>query len=391
MARRALSLLSSAVRCARRIAARRFRLSRTRATVPYTISVWTDPDSTDDGTAAGRFWVTVRPAGGTSPLPRATRVSVSLASVDRPGEARAGAAAPIADDPAQPLRRARHGSRGPIPGPRGNRRARLEPPTTEADVDATYDLRPAPALIAVYLAAVPADWISLDRSDVPTAAGSQVLTRIFADRTITLIEITTFNTKTTKTRRPTKGTSRFRDTAPAGTAFRGGWQTHGPVENTGWMPRCFQLDRASATPTPARWAGVPAGASGSRAALHDPCDPCNPCPAVLIRVSPWSIRSARAAGRPPQLTPRASMRSRRDRQPSIGYQSRRVRSRRPAVSNGSMARSMRSKSAARGRAGGAPAPRARRIRAAPAPNCDARSGENRAQDAGRPSRRTVSL
>ena len=26
---------------------------------PYKVSIWADPDSTDDGTAAGRFWITV--------------------------------------------------------------------------------------------------------------------------------------------------------------------------------------------------------------------------------------------------------------------------------------------------------------------------------------------
>ena len=116
----------------------------------YEISVWTDPDSTDDGTAAGRFWVTVRPAAGTSPLPQATRVNVSLVSVDRPGETRAGAAPPIADDPVHRYvalvmdHEGRFRVRVAVDGPLGTA-------TTEADVDATYDLRPAPYLIAVYM------------------------------------------------------------------------------------------------------------------------------------------------------------------------------------------------------------------------------------------------
>jgi len=32
----------------------------------YAVSVWTDPDTTDDGTAGGQFWVVLRPASGYS-------------------------------------------------------------------------------------------------------------------------------------------------------------------------------------------------------------------------------------------------------------------------------------------------------------------------------------
>jgi len=116
----------------------------------YEVSVWTDPDSTDDGSAAGRFWVTVRPGGGKSPLPSATRVTVSLVPVDRPGETRAGAAEPIADDPAHRYvalvmdHEGRFRVRVAIEGPLGTA-------ATDAEVDATYDLRPAPYLIAVYM------------------------------------------------------------------------------------------------------------------------------------------------------------------------------------------------------------------------------------------------
>ena len=34
---------------------------------PYVISVWTDPDTTDDGTAGGQFWVTFEPDGSEAP------------------------------------------------------------------------------------------------------------------------------------------------------------------------------------------------------------------------------------------------------------------------------------------------------------------------------------
>jgi hypothetical protein len=28
---------------------------------PYTISIWTDPDATDDGSSGGQFWVVLTP------------------------------------------------------------------------------------------------------------------------------------------------------------------------------------------------------------------------------------------------------------------------------------------------------------------------------------------
>jgi hypothetical protein len=116
----------------------------------YEISVWTDPDSTDDGSAAGRFWVTLRPAGGKSALPASTHVIVSLAPLDGAGATRTGSADPLAEDPAHRFvalvmdHEGRFRVRVAIDGPLGAA-------ATEADVDATYDLRPAPYLIAVYL------------------------------------------------------------------------------------------------------------------------------------------------------------------------------------------------------------------------------------------------
>ena len=47
---------------------------------PYKVSIWADPDSTDDGTAAGRFWITF----GTPPPP-GTRVQVAIRPLDRAG------------------------------------------------------------------------------------------------------------------------------------------------------------------------------------------------------------------------------------------------------------------------------------------------------------------
>src|SRR5262249_37452498 len=51
----------------------------------YSVSVWTDPDATDDQTAAGKFWVTVQPAARGIALPESTQVRVSVTPLDRAG------------------------------------------------------------------------------------------------------------------------------------------------------------------------------------------------------------------------------------------------------------------------------------------------------------------
>jgi hypothetical protein len=115
---------------------------------PYIVSVWTDPDSTDDGSAGGRFWVTFAPRAGTSPPPD-TRVTVTVTPLDDASGARTAPAEPLADanhrfaavvmDREGPFR-----VRVDVDGPLG--RAHVE-----ADVQATYDLRPPAAMIVLYL------------------------------------------------------------------------------------------------------------------------------------------------------------------------------------------------------------------------------------------------
>ncbi len=127
-----------------------FPIVSSRTAGPYDVSVWTDPDSTDDGSAGGQFWVTVRPSGGTAALPAATRVSVAIRPLDRSGPTNTGSAEPIATDASHRFVRlvmdheGRFHVRVTIDGPLG-------PAEVDAEVDATYDLRPPPAMIAVYL------------------------------------------------------------------------------------------------------------------------------------------------------------------------------------------------------------------------------------------------
>jgi hypothetical protein len=139
-----------------------FPIVSSRAAGPYDVSVWTDPDSTDDGSAGGQFWITVRPSSA-APLPAGTRVTVAVDPLDRQGPSRTASAEPVAADPSQRFaalvmdHEGRFRVRVTLDGPLG-------PAVVDAEVDATYDLRPSPAVIAVYLSpfvAIGFLWIKL--------------------------------------------------------------------------------------------------------------------------------------------------------------------------------------------------------------------------------------
>jgi hypothetical protein len=127
-----------------------FPLVTDRVIGPYQISVWTDPDATDDGSAAGQFWVVVRPAGQGTVLPQETQAVVSIASRDRSGSERKGPASPVNHDVTRQFIALVMDHEGPfsvhvsIDGPLGS--AGLA-----AEVDATYDLRPPPIMLLVYV------------------------------------------------------------------------------------------------------------------------------------------------------------------------------------------------------------------------------------------------
>jgi hypothetical protein len=116
----------------------------------YRISIWTDPDTTDDGKPAGRFWVTIDPASGTGAVPAATRATVAIRPLDRDGQTRTGRTDPVDSSTARQFIALLMDHEGPfavrvtVDGPLG--RAEVE-----SQVDATYDLRPPPAMLAVYL------------------------------------------------------------------------------------------------------------------------------------------------------------------------------------------------------------------------------------------------
>ena len=127
-----------------------FPIVTDRVAGPYRLSIWTDPDTTDDGSPGGQFWIVLEPSDRTVPVPPATRAHVSIRPLDRAGPARTARAEPAPNAPDRHFaallmdHEGRFAVRTTIEGPLGSA-------SVDAEVDATYDLRPPPILIAVYL------------------------------------------------------------------------------------------------------------------------------------------------------------------------------------------------------------------------------------------------
>lgn len=116
---------------------------------PYLVSIWTDPDTTDDGSPGGQFWIRVHLAGGGEPPPE-TRATVAISAANRPASARTAMASPVRGDVTNQFATLFMDHEGPfavrvtLDGPRGAA-------TVESAVDATYDLRPPQSLLLLYL------------------------------------------------------------------------------------------------------------------------------------------------------------------------------------------------------------------------------------------------
>ena len=132
-------------------------------TGPYELDVWTDPDATDDGTAGGQFWVMLRPVDRARPLPTDTAVTIRIRPSAADGAWDRARARPIDGEASRQFavlvmdHEGRFDVRVEIEGGLGSGR-------TDAWVDATYDLRPPPAMLVVYLLpflAVGALWMKL--------------------------------------------------------------------------------------------------------------------------------------------------------------------------------------------------------------------------------------
>ena len=127
-----------------------FPIVSNRIAGAYDVSIWTDPDATDDGSAAGQFWVVLRTVNSGVALPPDTRVTVSVRPLDRPGPAQTARATTADGKLSRQFVLLVMDHEGPfavgatIEGPLGA-------VTVESTVNATYDLRPPPLLLGVYV------------------------------------------------------------------------------------------------------------------------------------------------------------------------------------------------------------------------------------------------
>jgi polyferredoxin len=127
-----------------------FPIVSDREAGPYRVSVWTDPDTTDDGSPGGQFWVMMSIRDSSAALPDRTRATVTATPSQRPGPGRTAIAAPVRGSVSTQFAslvladEGRFDVRVTIDGPLGAA-------TVDAHVDATYDTRPSPLAVIVYL------------------------------------------------------------------------------------------------------------------------------------------------------------------------------------------------------------------------------------------------
>jgi len=119
---------------------------------PYVISIWTDPDATDDRTPGGQFWIVLAPAARGVTLPRDTRASVSVRPLGSSSHdaVQSATAEPVNGDVTNQFGAVVMEREGPfavhveVTGPLGAA-------AIETMVEATYDLRPPPYMLIWYL------------------------------------------------------------------------------------------------------------------------------------------------------------------------------------------------------------------------------------------------
>jgi hypothetical protein len=127
-----------------------FPIVSDHVTGPYSVSIWTDPDATDDGSAGGQFWVTIEASSADADIPAGTRAHVTIRPLDGAGPGLSAAAHPVRGDVTNQFaalvmdREGRFAVRAAVEGPLGAA-------AVDATVDATYDLRPPAFMIAWYL------------------------------------------------------------------------------------------------------------------------------------------------------------------------------------------------------------------------------------------------
>jgi hypothetical protein len=130
-----------------------FPILSDRVAGAYVVSIWTDPDATDDQSPAGKFWVMLQPAGrapGGGTIPVGTRVEVAIRALDRQGTETSAPAEPVKGEVARQYVALVMDHEGPF-GVRVSVSGPLGTAVVEASADATYDLRPRPILIVLFV------------------------------------------------------------------------------------------------------------------------------------------------------------------------------------------------------------------------------------------------
>ena len=132
---------------------------------PYEVSLWTDPDATDDGSPGGQFWVVIAMADGSAPPPD-TSALVTIRPLDRPGAEQSIRATPVGGNVSRQFAALVMDHEGPF-AVRAEIRSARGTARVDATADATYDLRPPRVLLVLYLlpfVAVGVLWLKLLRS-----------------------------------------------------------------------------------------------------------------------------------------------------------------------------------------------------------------------------------
>lgn len=130
-----------------------FPILSDRVAGAYVVSIWTDPDATDDQSPAGKFWVMLQAAGrtpGGGTIPSGTRVEVAIRALDRQGTETSAPAEPVNGEVARQYVALVMDHEGPF-GVRVSVSGPLGTAVVEASADATYDLRPRPILIVLFV------------------------------------------------------------------------------------------------------------------------------------------------------------------------------------------------------------------------------------------------
>ena len=116
----------------------------------YRISVWTDPDTTDDGTAGGQFWVMIDPARTGDSVTADVQAVVTVRPLDRTGTPVTARATPVNADRSRQFAalNMNHEGRFAVHVDVESDAGRV---SVDSEVQATYDLRPSPLMLLVYL------------------------------------------------------------------------------------------------------------------------------------------------------------------------------------------------------------------------------------------------